>query len=519
VADEFETGVGDPDAASAARALFRYLGGEEWREYRTILAVFADTFFAEFTPDEVAAAVAPHVAADVVPDRLESLRRWGNLTVSSSVGNPSSLDDYYRRRNRYLITRPGQEVFDSVERLLAGASEVGDVQAGRLRDLQRALNLVAEATEQGRPPDDSLVDAVRTAFDVHERFTTELTQFFAELNQWQSRYDLSADEVQFLAGVLVDYVGEQLTEIERVTRPIGRTLARILPTVPVLVDTIRTGLAARVDAAGLSDRVAVRRQPGTRPDDWEHLATWFTATPGRPARLDQLTRQALAAVRTLTANLTRLSRVGLGATSRRADFVRLAGYFDQSESVEQAHHIAAAAFGLGSVRHFGALAADADDPVPTITPWSSAPRAAVPVSLRERGDTTARGRASPIRDRTAERELLRRRRERERTDRERVVDELLEWSTAPGARRPPLTMPAFAVLRDLIGRATAAGTAADQPATASDLDRLACALHRAPGDTTVVECTEGRLVLRDLVLTVHRQPIVVQTLAKASADG
>ena len=39
---------------------------------------------------------------DAVPDRLESLRRWGNLTVSSSIGNPSSLADYYRRRSRYL---------------------------------------------------------------------------------------------------------------------------------------------------------------------------------------------------------------------------------------------------------------------------------------------------------------------------------------------------------------------------------------------------------------------------------
>ena len=205
----------DAEVAATARALFRYLGGEEWREYRAILAVFAGTFFAEFTPEEIATALdGTGVDPAVVPDRLERLRQWGNLTVSSSIGNPTSLDDYYRRRNRYLITRPGQEVYEAVERLLVGAAEVGDVQAGRLRELLRALATVAAEAESGLDgPPERLVDAARTAFDVHERFTTELTQFFAELNQWQSRYDLDADEVQFLASVLVDYVDEQLTEI------------------------------------------------------------------------------------------------------------------------------------------------------------------------------------------------------------------------------------------------------------------------------------------------------------------
>ena len=187
---------------AGARLLFRYVGGEEWHEYRAILGVFAGTFFAEFTPDDVAAEVAGGTAEidpAVVPDRLESLRRWGNLTVSSSIGNPSSLDDYYRRRNRYLITRAGQEVYELVERVLAGADEIGDVQAGRLRDLHRALERLGAHGEAGfdRAGSDDLADTVRTVFDLHERFTTELTQFFAELNEWQSRYDLDADEVRF----------------------------------------------------------------------------------------------------------------------------------------------------------------------------------------------------------------------------------------------------------------------------------------------------------------------------------
>ena len=373
--------------AEETRLLFRYLGGDEWQEYRTILRIFADTFFAEFTPHDV--ATRSGIDADTVRDRLESLRRWGNLTVSSSVGNPSSIDDYYRRRHRYLITRSGQEVFDLVEQVLAVADEIGDVQAGRLRDLLRAVEAVKEhaasCLDPASGPSSDLADAVRAVFDHHDHFTAELTQFFAQLNEWQNRYDLTPDEIQVFASVLVDYVSEQLTEIERMAAPIGRALEHLLAHLEDLLPALRSGLAARVEEAGLGDSLTVRRLKGTEPEDWRHLAAWFVTARGQPSRLDQHTRQALAAVRTLTTNVSRLARLGTGMSSRRSDFVRLAGFLDRAPTAERAQQIAAAAFGLGSCRRLGTLSSDADDPDPTVTPWKQAARAAVPMALREPG--------------------------------------------------------------------------------------------------------------------------------------
>ena len=94
---------------------------------------------------------------------------------------------------------------------------------------------------------------------------------------------------------------------------------------------------------------------------------------------------AVAAIRTLTLNLTRLSRMGVGASSRRADFLRLATFFDDvSATDDDRHRLAAAAFGLYPSNHYGVVADDAGDPVPTATSWWIAPRAPVPISLRER---------------------------------------------------------------------------------------------------------------------------------------
>ena len=496
--------LGSGSEPGRARQLFRYLGGEEWQEYRAILGVFAGTFFAEFTAEDVAAdpAVAGcGVDPDLVAGRLESLRRWGNLTVSSSVGTPASLEDYYRRRNRYLITRAGQEVYELVEGVLAGVDEIGDVQAGRLRDLHRTLDELAVQLEAGATGEE-VSDTVRRIFDLHERFTSELTQFFAELNQWQNRYDLDAAEVQLFATVLVGYVSEKLSEIERMTRPIARSLEAILARLDDLLPVLWGGLAARVDDAGLAASVAVRRLKGTDPADWEHLAAWFRPPPGRISRLDQLTSQAVAAVRTLTANLTRLSRAGLGGASRRADFAKLAGFFDRATSADEAHRIAAAAFGLGSCRRIGTLGADADDPLPSVTPWRDAPRATVAVSLRVRGDRSQRGLATPVRDRRTERAWIRQSRERDRVAREAVAAELLGCASADGVLDgAQLSVASFTLLRDLVGRSGHGHTpgAAVRAATA---DGVRCEVRRVAGARTAVECPDGRLVLGGLEITV-----------------
>jgi len=144
-------GSAPPNAARSSnpetsRNLFRYITAEDWQTYRQIMGIFAGTFFSEFTAEDVELRLQDQgldFPDGVVHERLESLRRWGNLTVSSTTGNPSSLSDYYRRRSRYLITRAGQEVQDTVEGILARVDEVRDVSTGRLRSLLDALRALA----------------------------------------------------------------------------------------------------------------------------------------------------------------------------------------------------------------------------------------------------------------------------------------------------------------------------------------------------------------------------------------
>ena len=488
----------EPDVHSG-RLLFRYITVDEWQDYRQIMAVFAGTFFSDFTPEEVEQRLATSgtVLTDgMVAPRLESLRRWGNLTVSSVTGTPASLADYYRRRNRYLITRAGQEVHDAVEGVLTRIDEVRDVSTGRLRSLLEALRAL-DATDVEACDPERLAEMVRAVFDPHQAFTTEITQFFAAMNQWQNRYDLSPDEFSFFAQVLVGYVSDRLGEIERVSRPIAHAIGALADRFEAIAERANRGLAARVEEAGLTGAVSVSRNPGTSTEDWLHLRGWFVGTAGRPARIEQLRRDTVAAVRTLTLNLTRLSRVGVGTSSRRADLLRLARLV--TDHPESAADLVSAGFGLFGSSHWGSVAEDADDPVSILTPWREAPEAAVPISLRERGDTTSRGMASPIPDRSAAQDEIRRRRQREVDALRRADAELLGLSDLEGR---PLSAAALSRLQGLIGRALSR-----MPVRATDFvlrdQSVAVILTRTDEAGTAVRSTEGTLRFEKLKVAVE----------------
>jgi uncharacterized protein (TIGR02677 family) len=476
-------------------------------EYRTILGVFAGTFFAELTPEEVTtrlSAAGVDLPQDVVAQRLESLRGWGNLDVSASVGAVGTVADYYRRRNRYLITRVGQEVHELVEGVLTQVDEVRDVSLGRLDVLTTALESLLRLDPATADPA-TLADAVRAVFDPHRTFSAEITQFFAAINQWQARYDLDETEFAFFSEVLVGYVGERLESLERRARPIAVLLDQLAPRLPLIVERARDGLAVRVSEAGLAD-IKVRAAHGSRADDWDNLIAWFRGRAGSPSRVATLGRDAVNAVRTLTQNLTRLSRSGLGGSSRRADYLRLATWFDEAnrDAPDQLHRLAAAALGLFPCRHLGVLPGDDGDPVPASTSWWDAPPAPVPVSLRERGDTTNRGRSPQVADRSQQRaHLLAMRRAAETRD-ATARGELLAAAAAADGALPDdtrLTADGLRALQKVLAPAVAAMGPA-HPTGEATSGGLRCVVRRRSGSDLGVATPDGTFVLHDLAVAV-----------------
>ena len=467
----------------------RYMTASEWGDYRGVLGVFADRPLAEFTPEDISSETG--IDSSTAQARMQSLREWGNLEAVASIRNPKSIEDYYQRSKTYVITPSGQSVYDAVEEMISKLDQVDDLQAGRLRTLRSHLKTVVEQTTRGDDPS----DAVQAAFDTHLQFANQLRNFSADLNIWQRRYDLDVADIPVFAGVLINYFAQRLNEINRETPRIARCIQELEPLLPkVMARLKRSGLAAELREAGVEQQLTGRRR-GAKPDDWEDMRSWFVPSHGH-SEIDRITEQALAAVRTLTTNLTRLTRGGSASASRRSDLLRLAGFFQQADNPEQAHDIASAAFGLGSSRRLGYPSTDMEDPCPITTSWSDAPKAEVPVSLRERGDTSQRGSTTPIRDRKLAQQRMRNLREQRHAAIREAATELI--ANVSNGRVDGCSLPtaSFRMLLRMISNAT------DGRYTANG---IRCDIRKESGTRTTIQTTEGQILVRDRVVTLSRE--------------
>ena len=133
----------------------------------------------------------------------------------------------------------------------------------------------------------------------------------------------------------------------------------------------------------------------------------------------------MRAVGALLANVKRMNAASSRETSLRRHFLRLATWFDAS-TPDEAHVLYTSAFALYGARHLGVLLdPEIAEALPATTTWWRAPGAPVPVSIRERGDRTPRGRLARLADHGAQKERLVAERRREAEQRERAIAELL----------------------------------------------------------------------------------------------
>ena len=297
-------------------------------------------------------------------------------------------------------------------------------------------------------------------------------------------------------------MGERLADIERLARPIARVVQTLAPSFAVIADRARDGLAARVADAGIT-AVTVTHTEGSAVDDWQNLRRWFVSDGNMVSRVETLTGQAVSAIRTLTQNLTRLSRSGIGSGSRRAELLALATRFHNSTDDEM-HRVATAAFAMHAPCHFGGVPSDLDDPVPVSTPWRDAPPAVVPVAMRERGETTMRGLTSPMRDRARQKRMLHEQRELVESQHRRFANELLAFADEPST---VLTTGALARLEELLSLATAALSPSDSRTELTEGD-LRVVVHRKSGVDTTVYSESGVLTIFDLVVEISSAPVV-----------
>lgn len=501
--------------------LFRHVSADKSARYRAIMAVFAAArrqYRLQLRADEVIAeADWPETGAiariEEVNAELAQLAAWGNLESQPDTARVSTLDDYYRARFLYRLSRGGEAVEAALATFTQVLSRRAELQSVALEDITNRLHALDRLTEpadgdhEGGGTDldvarlhETLRDLVRVFEGLADNAQAFMAGVARSLELQQADATALVAYKRQLIGYLERFIGDLVQRADGIARLITRLDGRVAPVLRAVAEREARDAAPGDEAERLAageQRLAAWRER------WSGLKGWFLASDTGRSQADLLRGRARSAIPQLLMAINALNERRSGRSDRSADFRRLATWFAECADDDEAHRLARAAFALNPARHFS-MAIEADSSLPASTAWADAPPLVIHPRLREYGEGTTRGQLSRVRDRADERALLAR----------LLVDETrqVEAARARLATGRPTRLSALAELDGtsfrlflgLLGEALAAQSRPDETVERLTGDgSLRIRLEPLPaGDLARIDTPDGSFIGRDHLVTI-----------------
>lgn len=499
------------DGAGAVYGPFAYLSTPNASIYRRVMrALMAEKerFTVHVRPEQVWAALRDDgwgpLEEQAASDALERLAdpAWGNLLAFPDSSRVTALEDFYRRRMLYQMSRPGEAAERALAQYDAALGTRGSLQSVALEDIVVLLTHLRDTVAEHRVG--VLPDPARThqaLRSLRERFAELAENAVAFMGSIQRTIDLhDADVEAFLAykEQLIEYLERFIHDL--LTR--GAAIAELLGSIPPEgVDFLATIAAEReaTDAAPGEAETAVAAARDVWLRQWSGLTDWFVSSQGRDSEAKLLRARARAAIPALLAVVRSLhDKVG-GRTDRTHDFLTLARWFAILPEDGDRHRLWRTAFGLTPVRHLSVTAETEDAwaaaDLGNATPWPEAPAVRISPQLRRTGSYERRGKAVRVADRSEAKALLiaHARQEAEQTAAARR--RILTHGPRPLSAFGELDPEAFRLFIGLLGDALAAmGPRAEAAQVHTSDGELSVTLRRVQGaGVAVIRTPDGVL--------------------------
>jgi uncharacterized protein (TIGR02677 family) len=508
------------ETAAGAYGPFSYLSAPNAPLYRRLMrALMAEKerFTVHVRPEQVFEALSVDggepVSEDVVADGLERLSAasWGNLLAFPDSSRVTALEDFYRRRMLYQLSREGEAAERALAQYDAALGTRGSLQSVALEDivvLLTSLRDTVRAHWEGAAVDPALThQALRS---LRERFGELAENAVAFMGSIQRTIDLhDADVEAFLAykEQLIEYLERFINDL--LTR--GATIAEILDEIPATdVDFLATTAAQReaIDAAPGEAESAVLAARDVWVRQWSGLTDWFVSTAGRESEAKLLRARARAAIPALLAVVRALHDKAGGRTDRTHDFLTLARWFAGLSEDGERHRLWRSAFGLTPVRHLSVTAeteeAWAAEELGNATPWAEAPAVEISPQLRRTGSYERRGKAVRVADRAVAKAMLVEQARQETEQTAAARRRILTGGPKPLSAFGVLDPEAFRLFVGLLGDALAAmGPEASRSQVHTSDGELTVTLEKVPGaGTAVIATPDGELVGPDHLVDI-----------------
>ncbi|MEM7393957.1 MAG: TIGR02677 family protein, partial [Verrucomicrobiota bacterium] len=498
-------------------SVFSHLSSPKATDYRRVLDVFATArseFILHLRPVEVARETG--LPEDEIEPLLDQLVEWKNLSRSRDDFEAASIEDFYRKRWLYQLSKEGEAAERALVTFRDSLQQTGELQREALREILQYLEAIRLLVGDGVTPATADYGKLNQQFNHldarFEEFTAQAQRFMHFLQSAIELHGLSREEFITYKDRLIDYlerfVGELVTSMNEVERAIT-SLER------AEVRRYFDGVAnqARVDALDPDDLERLNAERARREGRWDGLRRWFLGEADGRSQAETLrarTREAIPALLITIQNLHDQQQTG---ADRLRDWRQLAHWFAEAPNDDAAHRLWRVAFALAPARHLRindeTLAYREQTREDARTSWLEAEPMWLDPQLRRSGRTYRSGREPAITDLSLEREALLRLAEAEHDQIVRAQDQLTTEGPTWLSDFAELDPASFDLLLDLLaaGLTEAAGREPDEaPVVVSSSDgslSIELDLQSTTGRAARLQTRSGSLTGPDYRVTIR----------------
>jgi len=301
----------------------------------------------------------PEYTLELCQQDLNQLVEWDDLVPRHDGGRACTVEEYLRKRFRYQMTPYAVEI----ERLVLGLEKVrgygGSLEPSLFETIEASLRGLEQW--QGVFPAGAAESLWEELYGTFVRLTENASDYIHSL-QSDKAEELMATEA-FLAykDAVTGYLQSFVQGLQRHAFKIEGLIPALDPQViAAFLDAVTADSGRRPQLDEPFDAAAVRERLEA---EWQSLVRWFVGTPTETSDvlfLEQATKDTIAR---LVRNALQIQEKRRSGVSRRRELDFLGRWFFSLDTVEEAHCLAAYAFGLYRTRHFqGSDAVDTDNP-------------------------------------------------------------------------------------------------------------------------------------------------------------
>ena len=281
---------------------------------------------------------------------LAALVEWKNLTPFQDPKRVYTIADYKNKQFRYAMTEASVEIERMAVKLETLFLEPASLSTNYFVRIDQALQQMPGLSAQEDRRVSEWWNSLQEDFKcVNQNYQDYLREFYS------GKSDKILKSIEFVVHKerFISYLEEFIRELQLHSERIAARLRRLKE--PIVTEVLEKAVRAELEVPRpLSERVE-DLEPYVRDNisgRWDALYRWFIPTAGYPSecsRILDITNEIIQKIIQNAALIVQLQNWGI---SRKSDYIHYIDMFQNCETLQDAHRLAAHIFGIQHLRHF-----------------------------------------------------------------------------------------------------------------------------------------------------------------------